>query len=45
MAIARTVDVPGAHLYYETRINDEPVDPQRFLRAGAMLAAADATLR
>jgi murein DD-endopeptidase MepM/ murein hydrolase activator NlpD len=35
----------GAHLHYETRINDEPVDPQRFLRAGAMLAAADATLR
>jgi len=27
----------GPHLHYETRINDEPVDPQRFLRAGAKL--------
>lgn len=30
----------GAHLHYETRIEGEPVDPQRFLRAGAKLAAA-----
>ena len=25
----------GSHLHYETRIDGEPVDPQRFLRAGA----------
>ena len=30
----------GPHLHYETRINDEPVDPQRFLRAGARLTMA-----
>jgi murein DD-endopeptidase MepM/ murein hydrolase activator NlpD len=29
----------GAHLHYETRVDGEPVDPQRFLRAGARLAA------
>jgi murein DD-endopeptidase MepM/ murein hydrolase activator NlpD len=29
----------GPHLHYETRIHDEPVDPQRFLRAAARLAA------
>ena len=29
----------GAHLHYETRINGDAVDPQRFLRAGAGLAA------
>jgi len=28
----------GPHLHYETRINDEPVDPTRFLRAGIKLA-------
>jgi murein DD-endopeptidase MepM/ murein hydrolase activator NlpD len=27
----------GPHLHYETRINDEAVDPQRFLRAGLRL--------
>lgn len=32
----------GAHLHYETRIEGEAVDPQRFLRAGAKLAAANA---
>jgi murein DD-endopeptidase MepM/ murein hydrolase activator NlpD len=31
----------GPHLHYETRINDEPVDPARFLRAGGKLAALD----
>jgi murein DD-endopeptidase MepM/ murein hydrolase activator NlpD len=30
----------GAHLHYETRIDGAPVDPQRFLRAGARLASA-----
>jgi murein DD-endopeptidase MepM/ murein hydrolase activator NlpD len=25
----------GPHLHYEVRINDEPVDPERFLQAGA----------
>ena len=28
----------GPHLHYETRIDDEPVDPTRFLRAGGRLA-------
>jgi murein DD-endopeptidase MepM/ murein hydrolase activator NlpD len=27
----------GPHLHYETRIAGEPVDPERFLRAGALL--------
>ena len=31
----------GPHLHYETRIDGEPVDPARFLKAGAMLAASD----
>ncbi|MDF2117288.1 peptidoglycan DD-metalloendopeptidase family protein [Roseiarcaceae bacterium H3SJ34-1] len=29
----------GAHLHYEVRIDDEPVDPMRFLRAGARFFA------
>jgi murein DD-endopeptidase MepM/ murein hydrolase activator NlpD len=29
----------GPHLHYEVRIDDEPVDPMRFLRAGARLLA------
>src|SRR5579862_4017773 len=27
----------GPHLHYETRVDGEPVDPQRFLKAGAAL--------
>jgi murein DD-endopeptidase MepM/ murein hydrolase activator NlpD len=27
----------GPHLHYETRIDGEPVDPERFLKAGALL--------
>ncbi|MGC1693728.1 MAG: M23 family metallopeptidase [Pseudolabrys sp.] len=30
----------GPHLHYETRINGEAVDPQRFLRAGLRLGGA-----
>jgi murein DD-endopeptidase MepM/ murein hydrolase activator NlpD len=29
----------GPHLHYETRIDGEAVDPQKFLRAGVRLAA------
>jgi murein DD-endopeptidase MepM/ murein hydrolase activator NlpD len=31
----------GPHLHYEVRIDGEPVDPERFLRAGAELSAAE----
>jgi murein DD-endopeptidase MepM/ murein hydrolase activator NlpD len=31
----------GPHLHYEVRVDGEPVDPMRFLRAGEKLAAAD----
>src|ERR1043165_7742796 len=27
----------GPHLHYETRVDGDPVDPQRFLRAGVRL--------
>ncbi len=29
----------GPHLHYETRVNDTPIDPQKFLRAGDKLGA------
>ena len=29
----------GPHLHYEVRIDEDAVDPSRFLRAGAALAA------
>jgi murein DD-endopeptidase MepM/ murein hydrolase activator NlpD len=32
----------GPHLHYETRIDGEAVDPEKFLRAGARLAGASA---
>ena len=30
----------GPHLHYETRVDGDPVDPQRFLRAGVRLGSA-----
>jgi len=30
----------GPHLHYETRVDGEAVDPQKFLRAGLRLGSA-----
>lgn len=39
-AVGSTGRSTGPHLHYETRIDGEAVDPQRFLRAGARYAAS-----
>jgi murein DD-endopeptidase MepM/ murein hydrolase activator NlpD len=38
-AVGSTGRSTGAHLHYETRIDGEAVDPQKFLRAGVRLSA------
>ena len=38
-AVGSTGRSTGPHLHYETRIDGEAVDPQRFLRAGIRLSA------
>lgn len=39
-AVGSTGRSTGPHLHYETRIDGEPVDPQKFLRAGVRLGGA-----
>jgi murein DD-endopeptidase MepM/ murein hydrolase activator NlpD len=39
-AVGSTGRSTGPHLHYETRIEGEAVDPQKFLRAGVRLSAA-----
>lgn len=38
-AVGSTGRSTGPHLHYETRIDGDPVDPQKFLRAGVRLGA------
>ncbi|MDP1865979.1 MAG: peptidoglycan DD-metalloendopeptidase family protein [Bradyrhizobium sp.] len=38
-AVGSTGRSTGPHLHYETRIDGDPVDPQKFLRAGVRLSA------
>jgi murein DD-endopeptidase MepM/ murein hydrolase activator NlpD len=38
-AVGSTGRSTGPHLHYETRIDGDPVDPQKFLRAGVRLSS------
>ena len=38
-AVGSTGRSTGPHLHYETRIDGDAVDPQKFLRAGVRLSA------